>query len=70
MKRAEGKIAPVLLAFRDQVLFLKHNLNARAISSLQRELITVEANVASLIREMDASIVEADAFINEMAEKT
>lgn len=63
MKRAERKIKPVLDAFRDQVLFLKHNLNAQAISSLKSELVSVESNVASLIREMEASINEADKFI-------
>ncbi len=66
MKRAESKIAPVLTAFRDQVLFLKHNLNAQAIASLQSELVSVESDVASLIREMEASIGEADAFIQAM----
>jgi uncharacterized phage infection (PIP) family protein YhgE len=67
MKQAEGKIAPVLSAFRDQVLFLKHNLNAQAVASLQGELVTIESNVASLIKEMDASIAEANKFINSMA---
>jgi len=63
MKRAEKKIEPVLSAFRDQVLYLKHNLNARAIASLRSELVSVEADVASLIKEMEASITEADTFI-------
>ena len=67
MKRAEAKIDPVLAVFRDQVLFLKHNLNARAIASIQNELVSVETDVASLIREMEASISEADGFIKTMA---
>ncbi len=67
MKQAERKIAPVLSAFRDQVLFLKHNLNAQAIASLQGELVSIESNVASLIKEMDASIAEANKFISSMA---
>jgi hypothetical protein len=67
MKRAEAKIDPVLAVFRDQVLFLKHNLNARAIVSIQNELVSVETDVASLIREMEASINEADGFIKTMA---
>ncbi|HEX9831034.1 MAG TPA: DUF2959 family protein, partial [Thermodesulfobacteriota bacterium] len=65
-KRAEKKIDPVLSVFRDQVLFLKHNLNAQAIASLQDELVSIETDVDSLIREMEASIREADAFIKEM----
>ena len=69
MKRAEKKMAPVLRAFNDQVLFLKHNLNARAIASLRTELASVEAEVNSLIRDMEASIKEADVFINAMAKE-
>jgi sugar-specific transcriptional regulator TrmB len=67
MRRAESKIDPVLLAFRDQVLFLKHNLNAQAIASLHDEFASVEADIASLIKEMEVSIAEADEFIKAMA---
>ena len=69
MKRAESKMEPVLVAFYDQVLFLKHNLNAKAIASLQTELVSVEAEVNSLIKEMEASIKEADSFIGAMAKE-
>lgn len=63
MRRAEARIEPVLTPLRDQVLYLKHNLNAQAIASLQSELGRVEGDVSSLIREMEAAIREADAFI-------
>jgi Protein of unknown function (DUF2959) len=66
MKRAEKKIDPVLSAFKDQVLYLKHNLNAQAIASLQSELASIETDVARLIKEMEASIKEADSFISTM----
>jgi hypothetical protein len=66
MKRAEGKMDPVLAKFKDQVLFLKHNLNAQALASLQGELVSVEGNVNSLIKDLNASIQEADAFIAAM----
>ncbi len=69
MKRAEAKIEPVLSAFRDQVLFLKHNLNAQAIASLHDELASVEADIGSLIKEMEASISEADEFIKAMVQE-
>ncbi|MBL7214981.1 MAG: DUF2959 domain-containing protein [Phycisphaerae bacterium] len=68
MEKAESKIKPVLSAFQDQVLFLKHNLNAQAVASLQDELSTVENEIAILIREMERSIEEADAFIQQMTE--
>ncbi len=66
MKKAESKIDPVLNAFRDQVLFLKHNLNAQAISSLQEELDSVQTNINVLVSEMEESINEADKFIRTM----
>lgn len=68
MKRAEKRIDPVLNVFRDHVLYLKHNLNAQAIASLQTELVSVEANVGRLIREMEASIQESERFIKSMGE--
>ncbi len=66
MKRAEGKMDPVLTSLKDHVLFLKHNLNAKAIAALGDELKGIESNVASLVAEMEAAISEADAFIAEM----
>ena len=66
MKRAESKIKPVLSVFNDQVLYLKHNLNAQAISALQGELVSLEENVDQLVREMETSIREADQFISKL----
>ena len=66
MKKAESKIAPVLTVMHDQVLFLKHNLNARAIASLKDELASVEIKVGDLLKEMEEAINEADAFIKTM----
>ncbi len=66
MKNAEETIEPVLQPLRDQVLYLKHNLNAKAIAALEGELESVEADVAVLIKEMEASIAEADSFIQAM----
>jgi hypothetical protein len=66
MKDAESRMGPVLSAFNDQVLFLKHNLNARAIASLDRTVLELEGEVDRLIEEMNASIAEANAFIESM----
>ena len=66
MKRAERKMEPVLVSFRDHVLFLKHNLNAQAIASLQGSLFQIETDVSDLIREMEVSIAEADSFLAGM----
>jgi predicted RND superfamily exporter protein len=63
MRQAEERMNPVLRAFQDQVLFLKHNLNARAIDSLKGELKNIETNVAQLIKDMEKSIAESNSFI-------
>ena len=70
MTRAEARIPPVLTPLRDRVLFLKHNLNARAIGALGTELKTMRADVDSLIAGLEVAIKDAETFIKEMdAEK-
>lgn len=66
MKTAEAKIAPILRVFNDQVMYLKHNLNARAITSLKGELGAIKSDVSSLIQSMEKSINEANEFISTM----
>ena len=66
MKQAERKMEPVLSAFRDQVLFLKHNLNAQAIQSLSDVVLEINDDVAALVADIEASIAEADAFVEAL----
>lgn len=66
MKKAEARLEPALVPLRDQVLFMKHNLNARAIAGLSDEVVSVQANVDRLVREMESAITQADAFIAEL----
>ena len=66
MKAARSRIDPVLYVFQDHVLFLKHNLNARALASLKGEVVSIEDKVARLVKEMEAAIAEADRFIRTM----
>ena len=68
MRNAESKIEPVLAVFRDQVLYLKHNLNAKALASLQDETARIETDVNGLIRDLSAAIAEADRFIQSMGD--
>ncbi|HFD12316.1 MAG TPA: DUF2959 domain-containing protein [Crenotrichaceae bacterium] len=66
MQRAETRMTPVLAAFQDQVLYLKHNLNAQAIASLDKEFVAVTMNIAGLIAAMEKSIAEAEAFMKSL----
>jgi Protein of unknown function (DUF2959) len=63
MRKSEASMQPVLRAFHDQVLFMKHNLNAAAINSLQETAAGINTDVQKLIADMEASINEADAFM-------
>lgn len=68
MVRAERSMQPVLTQFRDHVLYLKHNLNAQAVGALKGEVGTIESDVSALLKEMNRSIAEADAFIKTLPE--
>lgn len=68
MNAAESRLEPVLQPLRDQVLYLKHNLNAQAIGALGDELTSVQGQVDRLVADMEKSIAEADAFIATLAQ--
>ncbi len=66
MRNAEATIDPVLVSLKDNVLYLKHNLNARAIASLKGEFTNVNADVNKLISAMQKAINESSSFIEQM----
>jgi ABC-type transporter Mla subunit MlaD len=65
MKTARRKIDPVLSVLKDNALFLKHNLNAKALAALKGEVVSIEGQVTDLIREMESAIAESERFIKE-----
>lgn len=66
METAHASLEPVLAVFKDNVLFLKHNLNARAIGSIRNELVQFESQVSLLLQSMDSAIKESDKFIDTL----
>ncbi len=66
LKKAEKRMPPVLNALQDNVLYLKHNLNARAIGSLKSEYKGIKSNIDLLIRDMEKAIQDSDRFIQQM----
>ena len=66
LKRAEKSMDPVLTRFHDQVLYLKHNLNAAAIASLKGETTNIQAEISRLLEEMNNAISQADQFISSL----
>ncbi len=63
MVRARGRMDPVLTRLNDYVLYLKHNLNAQAVGALGAEMAAIQSDVDVLIRDIERSIKEADAFL-------
>jgi F0F1-type ATP synthase membrane subunit b/b' len=63
---AESTMEPVLRQFRDQVLYLKHNLNAAAVGSLRGKADTIQGDIQRLLAQMNRSIAEADRFIQTL----
>jgi len=66
MRQAEARMTPVITAFHDQVTFLKHNLNARAIGSLKGTSAQMSTDVDVLLTSLDGSIAQADTLINSL----
>ncbi|WOT04937.1 DUF2959 domain-containing protein [Shewanella youngdeokensis] len=63
MRRAESKMPPVLTAMKDNMLYLKHNLNAQAIGAIKGEFTSLQTDISGLISEMNKSIDESTKFI-------
>ncbi|MGB1457681.1 DUF2959 domain-containing protein [Spongiibacter marinus] len=66
LRRSEKSLAPVLDNLQDNVLYLKHNLNASAISAIKGELATIDRDVTALIATMEAAIAESEGFIAQL----
>ncbi|MFW8591634.1 DUF2959 domain-containing protein [Glaciecola sp. 2405UD65-10] len=66
MRKVESSMEPVLLALQDNVLYLKHNLNANAIGALQGEFSTIKKDVNNLLQEMNTAITQSDEFIETL----
>lgn len=66
MRKAEASMQPVLENLQDYVLYLKHNLNARAIGSLRKEVRGIETEVSALVADMEYSIQETEEFLKAM----
>jgi hypothetical protein len=66
LKSAEKTMDPVLVQFKDYVLYLKHNLNAQAIASLKGEVTSIQTEITALIDQMNTSITRADEFVKSM----
>jgi len=69
MDAAAATMDPVLRKFKDRVLFIKANLNAEAIASLQGTDVELGSDIDNLIKEMQDSINEADKFISQVQTK-
>ena len=66
MLEAEKSMQPVLATFKDNVLVLKHSLNAQAIGSLQATFNDLENDIDTLVEQMNRSIERSNRFINDM----
>ncbi|MFV0594932.1 DUF2959 domain-containing protein [Shewanella sp.] len=66
MRRAESKMPPILTAMKDNMLYLKHNLNAQAIGAIKGEFASLQTDISGLIKEMNKSINESTKFIEAL----
>ncbi len=69
MHQAEASMTPVLRIFKDNVLYLKHNLNAQAIGSLQSEFANLKGEIDVLIRKMNSAIELSNKFLADVKQR-
>ena len=63
MRRAEKTMQPVLASLQDNTLYLKHNLNAKAIGALKGEFNSIQKDINKLIAEMNTAIKQSEQFV-------
>lgn len=68
MDRVSARMSPVMSSMSDQLLNIKHSLNALIVVSLEEELIQLRGQMDNLMAEIDASIENCNSFIGSMAE--
>jgi septation ring formation regulator EzrA len=66
MRRAEAKMSPILATLQDNVLYLKHNLNASAVAAIKGEFESLKSDISRLITDMNKAIKESDEFISAL----
>ncbi|MGX2966089.1 MULTISPECIES: DUF2959 domain-containing protein [Shewanella] len=66
MRRAESKMPPILTSMKDNMLYLKHNLNAQTIGAIKGEFASLQSDISGFIKEMNKSIDESNRFIAAM----
>jgi chromosome segregation ATPase len=66
MKDSEASMLPVLSSLYDNVLYLKHNLNAQAVGSLRTTFNELEGDIGILVERMNQSIARSNDFIAKM----
>ncbi len=66
MRESEKSMGPVLATMRNNVLYLKHNLNAQAIGAIKTNYVELQTDVDLLIDQMNHSITRSNSFIQSM----
>ena len=66
MRRSEQKMQPVLASLKDNILYMKHNLNAQAIRAISVEFASLKKEIELLVTEVNRSIEESNKFIEAM----
>jgi len=68
LRTSEKKIPPVLKKLEDQVLYLKHNLNAMAMGAFKAEGESIEKDIKALTSDMEKSIKASETYVKTLAE--
>ena len=65
-KKVQKKMDAILKQYKDHVIYLKHNLNAKIVGKLEVEMKSIAKDVQSLIKEIKASKNRTSDFISTL----
>ena len=66
MLAVEKNLDATLKQFHDQVIYLKHNLNAKALGSFKGEFQSIQDDMRKLVRQINQSSQEAEEFVQQL----
>ena len=66
MRRVENSLNKLLKSYNDQVVYLKHSLNAKAVGNLKAELSEIKRNIEILSSRIEKSKQQNLEFLNRL----
>jgi len=65
IKACQAKVKDVIALINDQILFLSHNLNSKALTTFKKDTSYLKDEISGLVKQMQNAVKETETFIDE-----